>query len=230
MRKHYYYHLTSKENAAKILKDGLKPMLGENSMLVSEERPAIYLCKRKDLPYWKILLKREVILQVEESDGMQIERIDYGEYSEYLCSTEIPAEKIKRVYIKMDSIQAMKDLCLSYIITFSRCTEIAARHYNYPDQDYGAELEELLDCSLAAALNLDYSVLSRREIKNELINHGDNGCYTFLDTYLDDDVRMYEQLVRYPEDKFAEKRAKLYQYIKKAFKGCLNVNTGGWTG
>lgn len=60
------YHITDKPTTAKILKEGLKPMIGPNSKLVDETEPAIYLCRRKDIYYWQILLQKFVILAINK--------------------------------------------------------------------------------------------------------------------------------------------------------------------
>ena len=88
-----YYHLTTEDNAKKILKEGLKPMIGDNSSLVEESKPAIYLSDFESIIYWKIILDRNVILQVD--CDIEPKKCNYSLYNEYILHREIPAEKIQ---------------------------------------------------------------------------------------------------------------------------------------
>lgn len=56
MKSKYLYHITTKEHLPLIQQLGLIPMIGENSRIGGEPEPAVYLCERADLPFWKILL------------------------------------------------------------------------------------------------------------------------------------------------------------------------------
>ena len=235
MKDKYYYHITDEKHLPEILKNGLKPMIGENSSLVGETDPTIYLCRHKDVPYWKILLGKTVVLQIKDLNVADDDHCQYHHYDEYLYRETIPAYKIKRVYFPTPSSNVMKNLCLSYISSFNQCAEIAARYYNMHDEEecYDECYEEFdasLNCCLAVTERLDYSVLTTREIRKELREWGDYGAYTFVDRYLDTGKRLYQQLVLYPNDEFEKKRKALHHYIAKTFRGCLDVNIGGWTG
>lgn len=52
-----FYHITTENNVRKILQQGLKPQIGPNSRAINETQPAIYFCKKEDIPYWQILSK-----------------------------------------------------------------------------------------------------------------------------------------------------------------------------
>ena len=203
MKEKYYYHITDKEHLPAILKFGLKPMIGENSNLVNETNPAIYLCRRKDIPYWKILLGKTVVLRIEGIEIPNENCYKYSNYSEYLYFDDISADKIKRVYFSEPSKQAMRNLCLSYISSFNQCAVAAARHYTYPDQGHDERLECLLNVCLAGARKLDYSVLTQGDLRKELKEWGDNCAYTFVDMYMNSGKRLYQKLVEYLKDRFS---------------------------
>lgn len=61
----YLYHVTTEENAKSILKNGLIPKIGERSQLVGETEKYVYLCGRKDVPFWSLILDKPVVLRVE---------------------------------------------------------------------------------------------------------------------------------------------------------------------
>lgn len=230
-----YYHITKQEYLDSIFAEGLKPSLGDNSQLAYDNRPLVYLCKEKDLPYWQILLNNPVVLQVELDK--EPERFYYGLYSEYICEETIPTDCIIKVVDTLSPSEGhMKQLCLSYISCLSRFAVDCARYYDgqYDSYDKKAVLEDLR-LSALAYLNifterLDFSVLTKEEVRKELIDIGESGDYSFCDTYNNTDIRLYEQLLYYPEDELSEVRKKLYNFIKDTFEGCLDVNTGGWTG
>ena len=48
----YLYHVTDRATAAKILKNGLCPMIGQRSRLAGEEDERIYLTEKSSLPYY----------------------------------------------------------------------------------------------------------------------------------------------------------------------------------
>ena len=80
----YLYHVTDRATAAKILKNGLCPMIGQRSRLAGEEDERIYLTEKSSLPYWKQILGQITVLRIDAS-GLETERMErfgYGQYSE----------------------------------------------------------------------------------------------------------------------------------------------------
>lgn len=223
----YFYHLTDKDALPGILKNGLIPQIGPRSESAKETENFVFLCRHKDIPYWKILINKPVLLRVY-LDQEKTEEYGYDCYSEYLVKDKIPPENIKRVYPKIDTVKAMKDLCVSYIYTFSHLVTDFARYYRGDDYVNKERLETQLTVLKIGTQNLDYSSLTKKEIRKELKDAGENGGYTFVDRYMNTDRRLYEQLLYYPEDDFFESRKWLNRTIKNIFKGCLKVNTGGW--
>ena len=94
----YLYHVTTEENAKSILKNGLIPKIGERSQLVGETEKYVYLCGRKDVPFWSLILDKPVVLRVEMKDGEVNENnvYQYSYYSETLTESVIPAERIRK--------------------------------------------------------------------------------------------------------------------------------------
>lgn len=234
-----YYHLTTEENAKRILKEGLKTNIGERRAMIDDERTGIFLCKKSDVPYWMILLNLPVILEVHDLDELDMEDYSYIKYHEYIYNKDITPDKISRSTIKPRKKKAMEYLCYRYIDSLSSFTVQCAVYYYYandPDiKGYDGEerLESLkydANALLAVLPNLDYSILSKDDIKQHLKREGESGEYTICDSYEFTGHKLYVQLIHYPEDEFSEKRKQIYEYIKTTFKGCLGISTGGWCG
>lgn len=228
------YHITDKPTAAKILKEGLKPMIGLNSKLVDETEPAIYLCRRKDIHYWQILLQKFVILGINEN-AIKLDNnsnFKYTLYEEFIIKHEIPPHAIKRVYMSNNRTKQNYDLCIYYLRNLSRYCEVCARWYDTPNPDKDWFDEIKLDSKLLTKLlpNLDYSVISKTDIKSNLKEMGENGMYTLCDTFYNENKRLYQKLIEYPNDELTKYRQQIHNYITTNLKGCLNVNTGGWCG
>lgn len=236
MKEKYLYHLTNKENLPSIFKNGLELRIGHNSKQVHEKEPLLCLCRYRDLPYWKAILGVSTVLRVKV-DLEQCERYDYTYYSEFLCKQTIKPENIQKVYTPKTNMEQMRTLCFNNLYLLNNLTLAAARYYTYLDkydESEKAERKETLginlDGMLAVSKNLDYSSISQEELGKELRAIGDDGQYTFLDFYLRTHKRLYEQLIIYPKDDLYEKREKMYNWFKETFYGCLDVDTGGWTG
>lgn len=96
----YLYHLTRPEYLGQILTEGLKPMIGNNSKRVNEEKPMIYLTEKKYLPYWNILLGQPGILLRIDMSYVKVEKFHewtYSFYKEYISDELIPKEAISIV-------------------------------------------------------------------------------------------------------------------------------------
>ena len=96
-----------------ILKNGLIPKIGERSQLVGETEKYVYLCGRKDVPFWSLILDKPVVLRVEMKDGEVNENnvYQYSYYSETLAETAIPAERIRKSRVSRSlTDEQMKDL------------------------------------------------------------------------------------------------------------------------
>lgn len=227
------YHVTDIKRIGTILKNGLLPMLGNDSAMCNEERAAIFLCEEKDVPYWEILLGKRGVLRVESKS--QLKSFSCGFYREYYMYDRIPPEYLSIARFSEPKVLHMKQLCINYLFTISHlCVKIIILyHYNQNCDDFQLLLQELdqeLSTMLVILSRLDYSKLSFDEIKKALLTYSDDGEYTFLDTYQNTSVRLYEQIDNFATDLTKINRHNLYLFIKETFSGCLDINTGGWTG
>ena len=227
-----YYHLTDKENLKTIFQEGLKPLIGENSKLGGEKEPAIYLCRRKDLPYWKILLNKNIpiCINLTKEQEKNIELFNYSNYSEFLYKDIIHKEQIKLSKCKIKTENAMKDLCISYIYSIGNiCSDIIRYYYTNPKDINQCEfLKHALRCTLNCLSHLDYTSLSQLEIINTIKDSGD-GAFAFTDKYFKEDIRLYEKISMYGNDELSKYTSQLTEFVKHTFKDFLKINTGGWS-
>lgn len=96
----YLYHLTRPEYLDRILSEGLKPIVGDNSKLVGDMVPTSHMSERKYLPYWNLLLDRPgVLLKIDTSYLCEdrIQERDYHLYKEKMYSRLIPKEAVSVV-------------------------------------------------------------------------------------------------------------------------------------
>lgn len=224
--------MTNQENAEIILQKGLKPLIGENSKLCEENEPAIYLCKREDLPYWRILLDRNVPICVNltKEQEKNLELFNYSYYSEFLLKTAIPKEQVKLSRCRVVTNEAMKNLCISYIYKMGNICSAVIRYYytNSKDTNQCQYLKKILKCTLQSLSQLDYTSLTQTEIMSTIIDSGD-GSFAFTDRYLGEEIRLYEKISMYGNDELSEYTSQLTKYIKHVFGKYLKLNTGGWS-
>ena len=227
------YHVTTMDAAKQILKTGLIPNIGPNSRVCHEETPRIYLCDKKDIPFWNILLDKNVILKIEfdHNELENYEEVSYKDYGEYMSTSSIPADKIKLSRIKIDKEDAMKKLCIDTLYAISDVTRKVADYYNRPQWAHLThdDIMQHLDVTICILERLDYSSLTKQHIKKELKLMGEELCMnTFVDYYFNTNLRLYQQLTQYPKDDLTEKLSTLRKLIENKLKGCLTVNTGGY--
>lgn len=244
----YLYHLTTKDAVNSILKNGLKPSIGERSKQVGETKKAIYICGKHDIPYWQAILGLNTVLKIDAND-IEINRentFETGMYTEYMIHTTIPPEKItvETLNKHKPSNKIIHDLALSYMSNISYLCVACAKYYTYKNTDkeeafyYPPDvLQKSMETTLAVLNRLDYALCSTKEKRYELRQLGD-GNYSFVDHYdfdhpWDDQTtrpKLYTMLIKYEKDELYHIRHALYKFITKNFKGCLDVDTGGWTG
>lgn len=246
----YFYHITTQKNAKKILQEGLKPMIGPRSQSVNETESAIFLCARKDVDYWRTILGLPTVLKIE-ADEIEIKKEDtyiyVDEYTEYVYYKPIEPCKIKKAKFAAVKPETIHDLSLSYMYDISSLCLAAARYYTYKDTEDCPEwlsheyLQDTMSNLIKIIKNLDYSLCTNKEKRNRIREMGD-GNYSFVDRYdysfwNNDEKysskkhpRLYTMLVKYEKDDLYNLRQKLHALIVKNFKGCLTIDTGGWTG
>lgn len=238
------YHVTTKENAEKILKEGLIPQIGEHSKAVYECDEYIYLCDHKSIKFWKILMNCDVVLEIDMK-GIEDNIIDtvgygYDDYYEYIVEEPIKAERISLFTDKITQEKAaMRKLCELYIIDISRtiANEIIrpySRHevYNTMLKDEDIKyIKEMLSSLLYSLHNLKYSILTdknKEHIRQMLTKEGDSGEYTLFDRYFDEDKKLWQKMIEFPKDETYELRKELYDFIDKNLAFCHDLETGGF--
>lgn len=234
------YHLTTEENINSILKNGLQPKIGNNSAACHEIEPAIYLSDKQSLPYWYILTGQQVLIEVNITDTSALTQYDYHDYQEYMVKQPIESSHLKRIKLPKTMnaekyMKCMRELCESYIWTFSALCAKTCRYYDCRDEweeKYAKEYKENIMYSIDGLLNtvtkrLDYSVLTQKEIKAILRECGD-GNYAFTDHYYNEHKRLYNKIKYFEKDDLHPYLMKLSNYIRDTFKDCLQIDTGGW--
>ena len=239
----YLYHVTTEENAKSILKNGLIPKIGERSQLVGETEKYVYLCGRKDVPFWSLILDKPVVLRVEMKDGEVNENnvYQYSYYSETLTETAIPAERIRKSRVSRSlTDEQMKDLALSYVDMISLICVKFAEYITYIDdepEEEATEDRQAIELTIEALKftlpHLNFSGVNAKMLRDHLHERGDGGC-TLCDRYEpnwkegEKYIRLYDLLNSHP---LATNNTKwLYKWLKKTFPRRLRVDTGGWTG
>lgn len=231
------YHVTQKGKIEEIMKEGLKPQIGENAAFCLEHEPLVYMCDRKSVPYWAIMLGADAVLEVQyDFKEGELEEYQHTSVNECVTSLVIPPECLKEdrgVITEESRSKAMRSLCEDYIYGLSHICERCACYYTRWYSTYmDVELHDYLAVTTRATIrvmeNLDYSVMPPAEIRKLLREAADNGEYTYDDRYIDTKYRLYQMLNRYPSDDLETFRKQLYKLITKKLKGTFRVNTGGW--
>lgn len=252
----YLYHLTKKENMKSILDNGLIPKIGEHSKIVGEDTPAIYMSERKHIPYWRMIFPDlDALVKIEfegNLDDYDVYTQQFSGYGQVIVTDKIEnsrLEEVKLNKVKPDTLDKVnKCFCESLLNEISRFCVHACRYYTYlePDETDPEQIETNkerhdslrynLDYFKSFLPKLDYSKISKQDIREELKFQGENGAYTLVDKY---DVyyqpgvknkRLYQQLTLFSKDDLTDDLIWLNNWIRTNLKGCLKVNTGGWTG
>jgi len=223
MKKSYLYHLTNKEFLDAVLKNGLIPKTGDNSELVSEQEPRIYLTSKKDIELWSFILRKYEVLKVDVT-GMETENRNYGAYAEYLITTPISPKRIKYCGTHQFHMSAnIEGLMISYLHDLNYIARMFLRAHEENDKD-------LMECAVDSAnafltININYKdIFSQKELSSTFKDMGENGEYTIFDTRIGTEKKMYKHLLDVKNDVANQ----LNRYIVQQFKGCLKLNTGGW--
>ena len=240
----YLYHLTDTNTAKRILQEGLKPLIGERSRIVEEEEARIYLSDKKSIPYWKILLEKNVLLRID-AEKLNPEKLDhypYQEYEEWTYSEPIQPEwiHVSRANTEI-SPEQYKELCLSFLDSISQvCVQFAryVSYYDDPELDWREYAENCKESCMSSCkvlqhtlTKLDFSCLDNKKLQEHLKAAGD-GAYTLCDFYEfewnDHPIRLWQLLGTH---KLANSSTKwLYAWLRHTFPRKLRVNTGGGTG
>ena len=226
------YHITEKKNVENILREGLIPRIGPRSKGV-ESKPLICFTEKKYIPAWKILLgiRSPKILKVSINPCITKKTV-YTSYEEYFTEQTIEPTCIQLVDMPINRLarkNAMKQLCYDRIDALSALCQECAIHYTRKTNSHYNKLAQYLKNEYRVLKRLDYSVLSTEEKRKYLKDLGESGEFTFLDTYLDTDKKLY-QLSMYEDPYSYDIRRNFENLIVEKFSDCLDLNTGGWTG
>lgn len=235
----YLYHLTRPEYLDRILSEGLKPIVGDNSKLVGDMVPTSHMSERKYLPYWNLLLDRPgVLLKIDTSYLCEdrIQERNYHLYKEKMYGELIPKEAVsvaKGFDLSLENIDVARrqDFKLSVINNVSRICELIARLVLNSESEYF--LENYKDIKICASTTrrvislIDFTEITPKKLQNELIRLVDDcGVSTFCDLdYInfDSDMRLYEYLQLKP---YATEDTKwLYSWLVSNYSSILDTDT-----
>ena len=238
----YLYHLTKPEYLDRILSEGLKPIVGDNSKLVGDMVPTSHMSERKYLPYWNLLLDRPgVLLKIDTSYLCEdrIQERNYHLYKEKIYDELIPKKAISvangiNLSLGNLDVNSRQEFKLSIVRSVSRICELIARLASDPENEY--YLEGYEDAKICASTNrrvlslTDYTEITPKKLQNELVYLAENcGAYTFCDVdyaNFNGNARLYEHLRLKP---YATEDTKwLYSWLVSNYSSILNTDTGGW--
>lgn len=230
----YLYHITSKENAKRILsKHQIKISNGDNSKLAADETSAVYLCEYKDIPYWRQLLCNHTVLQIpikdiDMSEDNMHEQI-YSLYKEYISRKNITSDHMKIIYAGKPTHETNLKLCEMYLYNINALCTLFMRYYNNnPASDDLKEITTDVAYYLEILNRMDYMDITKSEWKTIKDNLIDSCCCALSDYYNNTENRLWQQLVEFPEDESYEIRKELHDFIKTNLKPVLYAKTGGW--
>lgn len=235
----YLYHLTKPEYLDRILSEGLKPIVGDNSKLVGDMVPTSHMSERKYLPYWNLLLDRPgVLLKIDTSYLCEdrIQERNYNLYKEKIYDELIPKKAVSvangiNLSLGNLDVNSRQEFKLSIVRSVSKICELIARLVLNSESEYFLEnYKEVKICASTArrVISLiDFTEITPKKLQNELIHLVDDcGISTFCDLdYInfDSDMRLYEYLQLKP---YATEDTKwLYSWLVSNYSSILDTDT-----
>lgn len=242
------YHITAPEHLESILRCGIIPSLGANAGKAGETVPSVWLCDERSVPWWKILLQNNTVLEIDaQKADIHPALYSYGNYTEYICHTPVPAKAVRVLPDEPVPDAAMRAMCTGMLDTLSWLTLRHIQMAYLPDSYTGytdTDREDLVHttenfCDTAECL--DWSVLPEDCVRDILDKMADGGHYTFCDRFLLDTSakkdfseypRLYEKLTDLPDGILSGARRRLHACITGIFDPAFldTVDTGGFTG
>ncbi|MCM1218447.1 MAG: hypothetical protein NC548_28500 [Lachnospiraceae bacterium] len=227
------YHLTKRENVESICNNGLLPRLGDNSRSVNDEVPAVWVSMYEDLGFWQLILPHEVVLQLEVDNAYRFDPIQFGYYFGWIYYEPVYIKDCKIVENTPDEHQ-FNEAREETVRQISRLVLTFVRYYHYHPTKRA--IEELHGACMTVynimkiISNLKFDEIPADSLRAMLWTYGDEGEYTFLDTYMNTPTRLYEQLLNIEDTSTELPRRFLHDIIIQYFGAVLDTNTGGWTG
>lgn len=242
-----YYHLTTKDKVASILKEGLKPSRGRNVIRIhdDEQKPCVYLTGENDIPYWAIVLGCDACIQVPVR-SIQKTGLYYAYWKEnqpsLYCESEhqyykpIPPDLLKEIPMPtpIQMRNANLKLARHYISIISTLTDQLCRYYRHyavytkSEHRHTEEWFDRVFRILKVILpRVDFHRVRYEEIVKYLRSEARDGETMFTDTINFTDTRLWELLPQYPKDKFQKRRRWLYVWLIQNLQPYLYIKTGG---
>ena len=228
----YLYHLTKSDNIPSIYVYGIVPQIGQHSKLAGEEKPDVFLCEKKDIPFWQIILgltEDAVAIQVDVSK-MELRELEHGSIKEYRTEDVIEPERIEKILCLHTPPESyMQELCLQCLETLSQAC-MACVHYYEGDKDYSlGNVQSMLKAFVGMMDSLDFKKVPAGEKQKKVSDIGKRG-YAFSDKYYDTGLRLWEQLIWFPRDETEPLRRQIYNYVRGNLTVCSRMDTGMWLG
>lgn len=237
------YHVTKKNLLTKILKEGLRPSLGNNGLLCDEDANTLWLCPLESVPSWCILLQGDVVIRV---DGFPDKNImghrSYTEYEEYWTNEGIPAARLSVTDppTKQELHEVMRHLTRNYLHFMSHdCIAMIRADESWEGTDEVDKVAEYTLKNLEIIKRLDFSVNSQETYRKEILRISNDECgFTFSDYYYpgcdpeeypDAGRRCFERIVNLP-GKLGEAGRQYGAFIRKTFSDVVLYPTdiGGY--
>lgn len=235
-----YYHLTSETEVGSILKNGLKPLIGENSESVGETEERVYLTDYDSVKYWSRLLNRNVLLEVDMDKEIQFS-YQYGDavstYNEFYVYSSIEPSRIHQIEMPElpdDEVNVSILLDYSYTLT-SLCNEIISYYVDKSDDVFNDE-DELIDEVTRVINAMKYvtnpkSSKNVNELRNGIRRYNTRLCISWDTMYIDspdypdicglrkcDIISAIE-----PDKKSIAIRKQLTELIRTLYEDCFDI-------
>lgn len=230
------YHVTDSESAKNIQKSGiLQKGNGPNVQAVGDN-PGVYFCKREEVPFWQLLLGKEIVLecQVEEPDS-DFQRREYEKYGEFYIPYEIwplTITDVTATITKEEKQRANEILCCSCLwqinvicVTWAEFYHGIRKSGDITAKNLALETKTILEL----LTRLDFASVPANKLTAEMQKMIDSCCYAFTDKYNNTGLRLWEQLICYKTDEWTDIRTKFHHFIRDNLRTIYNTNTGGWS-
>lgn len=214
------YHLTNNNNIESIMKHGLLPRCGNNSLLVDDYNEKICLSTLNDIPYWYLNLSdADALLKINCPDDIEIVKKSYDTYDEYTIYDPISPKLIEiEPNIPQPKLFHMKQIAKENLYFITYLVHDIFDKYDCID---GFD-ENQLKLEISSAIKMfdkikPADVLTLKEMFTEQEKYD----FTISDKLTLEDWNFkisgpaWELLIQYPDDKFTELRTKLYECIIK---------------
>lgn len=225
------YHVTDLCHKAEILKGNcLRPFLGENS-LPCEDKPAVYLCAREDVPMWMRILGKETVLKIGVPQSTELTETEYSGYREYWCEHAIYPIDICDVTDTITAKElehANERICCEYLWALNR---LCLQWIQYKEKDVVLPYSYLANATgtfLKVMNRQDYGNVPRACLEREMAEMEDSCCYAFTDCYGNTGKRLWERLAEYPDDGDGNLERTLNTFVRKNLMDIAYWNTGGY--